>query len=463
LSYVRINKHFLHLPYLALGLLEFCLLAAAAYIVSSAVVDAAPSSHLQSALLYAVILSASSLSMGVYPALVKEGFANMVLRTLVSFFLLGSAVMMILGSLNDAFYSDNRVLLVVVLISAFIMLPARWLFKKLVDTKKMRRKILIFGCGNRSQELLDDIAKFANTRIEVFGCVPCSETQPVVAAEHVSEHPENWLDYAKLHNVTEIVIAPDERRKSDGAQLPLEQFLDCKLAGISVSDGQAFCERELGRIDLSLLRPSWMLFSEGFDYSAQRYWLKRIFDVSLSVVFLLILWPFMLLTALAIVIESGMPVLYSQERVGLRGKLFKIYKFRSMRQDAEKDGKAVWASKNDSRVTRVGAFIRNTRLDELPQIYNVLVGEMSFVGPRPERPQFVDELKDSVPFYDLRHKVVPGLMGWAQLNYPYGASVEDAKHKLEYDLYYAKNYSFMMDMLIMIQTVEIVLLGKGVH
>lgn len=156
-------------------------------------------------------------------------------------------------------------------------------------------------------------------------------------------------------------------------------------------------------------------------------------------------------------------MLYSQERVGLNGKLFKIYKFRSMRQDAEKGGKAIWASKNDSRITKVGAFIRNTRLDELPQIYNVIKGEMSFVGPRPERPQFVDELKEIVPFYDARHKVVPGLMGWAQLNYPYGASVEDAKHKLEYDLYYAKNHSFMMDMLIMIQTVEIVLLGKGVH
>lgn len=463
MSYIRLNKHYLHLPYVILGVLEFGLLALAALVVSGLYQEGNPSEQIQSSLLYATVLSASSLSMGVYPALVKEGFANMLLRTLVSFFLLGSAAMMFLGWLDNAFYSDNRLLLLVVVFSALLMLPARWLFKKLVDTKKMRRRVLIFGCGNKSQELLDDIAKFASTRIEVFGCIPCSETQPVVAADKVSEHPDDWLAYARQHNITEIVIAPDERRKSDGAQLPLEQFLDCKLAGVAISDGQVFCERELGRIDLSLLRPSWLLFSEGFDYSVQRYWLKRIFDVCISVIFLLMLWPFMLLTALAIVLESGMPVLYSQERVGLNGKLFKIYKFRSMRQDAEKDGKAIWASKNDSRVTKVGAFIRNTRLDELPQIYNVLVGEMSFVGPRPERPQFVGELKESVPFYDLRHKVVPGLMGWAQLNYPYGASVEDAKHKLEYDLYYSKNHSFMMDMLIMIQTVEIVLLGKGVH
>ena len=171
----------------------------------------------------------------------------------------------------------------------------------------------------------------------------------------------------------------------------------------------------------------------------------------------------MLLTALAIFLESGAPVLYQQVRVGLNGKEFTINKFRSMRQDAEKDGKAVWASKNDSRVTRVGGFIRNTRLDELPQLYNVLKGDMSFIGPRPERPQFVAELSEKVPFYDARHRVKPGLMGWAQLKYPYGASVEDAENKLKYDLYYVKNHSFFIDILIVIQTVEVVLLGKGVH
>jgi lipopolysaccharide/colanic/teichoic acid biosynthesis glycosyltransferase len=170
----------------------------------------------------------------------------------------------------------------------------------------------------------------------------------------------------------------------------------------------------------------------------------------------------MLLTALAVKLESPGAVLYHQIRVGLNGRAFRIYKFRSMRQDAEKNG-AVWAKKNDSRVTRVGAFIRNTRLDELPQLYNVFAGHMSFIGPRPERPEFVTELAQQIPFYEMRHKVKPGLMGWAQLKYPYGASVEDAKNKLQYDLYYTKNHSFFMDMLIMIQTVEIILLGKGVH
>jgi exopolysaccharide biosynthesis polyprenyl glycosylphosphotransferase len=189
---------------------------------------------------------------------------------------------------------------------------------------------------------------------------------------------------------------------------------------------------------------------------------KRLFDLILAATFFLVLWPFMLLTAIAVKLESPGPMLYHQVRVGLNGRHFRIYKFRSMRQDAEKNG-AVWAKKNDSRVTKVGAFIRNTRLDELPQLYNVLAGSMSFVGPRPERPEFVTDLSQQIPFYDTRHKVKPGLMGWAQLKYPYGASVEDAKNKLQYDLYYTKNHSFLMDMLIMIQTVEIILLGKGVH
>lgn len=459
MSYIRLNKHYLHLPYLVLGVCEFILIALAIYLVSIVVAEA----DMFAATAGAVVLSACTLSMGVYPAIVKESFFSLTLRSVVSFFLLGSAAMMIVGWMSSAFYDDHLMLLVVIVVATAFVLPARWLFRKVVDTQAMRRKVFIFGCGQKSAELLEDIKELANHRIEVVGCVPCSDAQPFVSTNLVRQQPENWLRCAKSNGVTEIIIAPDERRKSDGAQLPLDQFLDCKLAGIAVSDGQEFCERELGRIDLALLRPSWMLFSDGFDYSSRRYWAKRIFDISLSLLFLVLLWPFMLLTAIAVALESGRPMLYSQERVGLNGKLFKIYKFRSMRQDAEKGGKAIWASKNDSRITKVGAFIRNTRLDELPQIWNVIRGDMSFVGPRPERPQFVEELKVEVPFYDSRHKVVPGLMGWAQLNYPYGASVDDAKHKLEYDLYYAKNHSFMMDILIMIQTVEIVLLGKGVH
>jgi sugar transferase (PEP-CTERM system associated) len=224
-----------------------------------------------------------------------------------------------------------------------------------------------------------------------------------------------------------------------------------------------FYERELKKANLDMVYPSWILFSDGFSASRSRAFVKRFVDLVLSLMLLVIMSPFIILTAIAVFLETGRPVLYSHKRTGLLGKEFRIYKFRSMRQDAEKDGKARWASANDNRVTRVGGFIRNTRLDELPQIYNVIKGEMSFVGPRPERPEFVFELKEKIPFYDTRHYVKPGLMGWAQLKYPYGASVEDAKGKLEYDLYYSKNHSLLMDTLIMIQTVEVVLLGKGVR
>jgi exopolysaccharide biosynthesis polyprenyl glycosylphosphotransferase len=205
------------------------------------------------------------------------------------------------------------------------------------------------------------------------------------------------------------------------------------------------------------------VFADGFSASRSRDISKRLFDIAICLVLAVVLLPAIALAAFLVFIESGRPILYSQVRVGLNGKPFKIYKIRSMTKDAEKGGKAVWASANDARITRVGAFIRNTRLDEIPQLWNVVRGDMSFVGPRPERPEFVDQLNEEVPFYEYRHSVKPGLMGWAQLNYPYGASVEDAKGKLEYDLYYTKNHSFIMDLLIMIQTVEVVLLGKGVH
>jgi sugar transferase (PEP-CTERM system associated) len=323
---------------------------------------------------------------------------------------------------------------------------------------------VIYGAGERANTLLLDLAPEIDALgVEVVGCVVSGDETVVVDPSLLIPRPEQWLAFVKQRQISEIVVSPDERRRGEGGAFPLDDFLDCKLAGVPATDGLSFCERELGKIDITLLKPSWMLFSDGFNYSKRRMIAKRLFDLALASLFALVLWPFMLLTALAIRLESKGSVLYHQQRVGLNGKSFRIYKFRSMRMDAEKEGKAIWAQKNDSRITRVGAFIRNTRLDELPQLYNVLSGTMSFVGPRPERPEFVKDLIGQIPFYDTRHRVKPGLMGWAQLKYPYGASVEDAKNKLQYDLYYTKNHGFLMDILIMIQTVEIILLGKGVH
>ena len=467
MSYIRLSKHYVHLPYLYLGMVEALLLGLTAWSVQSFITqDATDLDHGSwwlPVVLFVIVLSCCTLAMGVYIAMVREGFSSMVLRTLVSYFLLGSAAMFVLGALLGDELINQALIFWGVLGSTILIVFVRWVFIRIVDIQSLKRRVVVYGAGAKAKKLLLDLAPGADVvGVSIIGCVPSVNEAIEVDDSRLVKAPTSWLEFVRTKEISEIVIAPDERRRDQGGAFPLSQFLDCKLAGVPSSDALSFCERDLGKIDISLLQPSWMLFSDGFKYSKRRVLAKRLFDVALASVFLLVLWPFMLLTALAVRLDSPGSVLYHQVRVGLNGRNFRIYKFRSMRQDAEKNG-AVWAQKNDSRVTRVGSFIRNTRLDELPQLYNVLAGHMSFVGPRPERPEFVQELEKQIPFYEMRHKVKPGLMGWAQLKYPYGASTEDAKNKLQYDLYYTKNHSFFMDMLILIQTVEIILLGKGVH
>jgi sugar transferase (PEP-CTERM system associated) len=268
------------------------------------------------------------------------------------------------------------------------------------------------------------------------------------------------LRYAQRRRVDEIVVALDERRK----ELPIGELLDCKLAGIGVIEIATFFEREASRIELDV-RASWIVFSDGFRRGALARAIKRLFDLLISSSLIIMLAPLMVLTALAIAIESkGHGALfYRQIRMGEEGEPFKLLKFRSMLENAEQDGVARWAQKNDSRITKVGAFIRRARLDELPQLWNVLVGDMSFVGPRPERPEFVCDLQKNIPYYQERLRVKPGMTGWAQICYPYGASEKDAFAKLEFDLYYVKNYSVFLDLTILLRTAEVVLLGKGVR
>ena len=274
-------------------------------------------------------------------------------------------------------------------------------------------------------------------------------------------HDRSLMDMVLSYQVDEIVVAPDDRR----LRLPVDEILDCKMSGTMVLDLLSFFEKETSRIKLDVLHPSWIFFSDGFRLSGVAQSSKRALDLFVGVTIFLLGWPLMLLVALAIRMESGRgaPILFHQVRVGLNGKTFRVHKFRSMRTDAEADGIARWASKDDSRVTRVGNFIRKTRLDELPQVFNVLRGEMSLVGPRPERPEFVEQLAHELPFYSERHRVKPGLTGWAQLSYPYGATTEDARNKLEFDLYYVKNASAFLDLIILLETVEVVLWGKGAH
>jgi len=412
---------------------------------------------------FVVVMTFSSLAMGVYSSLVREGLVNMLLRTLVSFFLLSSAALFLIDLITMESIFGQRLIFWAVLIATIVIAIVRLIFIRVVDVKQVRRHVLFYGAGEKAKKLLSELLPHSDSlAIDIIACVPSALESIQVTEVPVVNEPEDWVAFVKEKEISEIVITPDERRRLSGDAFPLSQFLDCKLMGVPSVYAQSFYEREMGIIDVGLLQPGWMLYSDGFNFSRSSLVAKRLFDLILASVFLLLLWPFMLLTALAVKLESKGPALYHQVRVGLNGKSFRIYKFRSMRQDAEKNG-AVWAQKNDNRVTRVGAFIRNTRLDELPQIYNVLAGHMSFVGPRPERPEFVKNLCEQIPYFDMRHKVKPGLMGWAQLKYPYGASVEDAKNKLQYDLYYTKNHGFMMDILIMIQTVEIILLGKGVH
>jgi lipopolysaccharide/colanic/teichoic acid biosynthesis glycosyltransferase len=239
----------------------------------------------------------------------------------------------------------------------------------------------------------------------------------------------------ELHRVDEIVVAMDDRRR----QFPMDQLLECRLEGLEITDLVSFLERETGKVRLDVLNPSW------------------------SLLLLILALPVMLLTAVAIRLEGGYnaSLFYRQTRVGQYGRPFKLLKFRSMRENAEVDGKPQWAVKNDSRVTRVGSFIRKSRIDELPQILNVLKGEMSFVGPRPERPEFVAQLNERIPYYRERHTIKPGITGWAQLCYPYGSSEQDAAEKLQYDLFYVKNHSLLFYLAILVQTVEVILWGKG--
>jgi sugar transferase (PEP-CTERM system associated) len=271
--------------------------------------------------------------------------------------------------------------------------------------------------------------------------------------------PDQLSEFCVEHAIDEIVVAMDDRRRS----FPMVQLLECRLDGVDVTDLVSFLERETGKVRLDVLNPSWMIFSEGFRQGRVHGSLERAFDVVASVILLTVALPVMLLTALAIKVTEGprATIFYRQVRVGQYGRPFRLLKFRSMREDAERDGKPQWAQKNDSRVTRIGSFLRMTRIDELPQILNVLRGEMSFVGPRPERPEFVAQLNERIPYYRERHSIKPGITGWAQLCYPYGSSEQDATEKLQYDLFYVKNHSLLFYLAILVQTVEVIVWGKG--
>ena len=321
-----------------------------------------------------------------------------------------------------------------------------------------RTRIMIFGAGPAAL-VVGNTLRSADPNADIVGYLAGpNEREPAVPAHEILELDDTLPRMAHRLGVDEIVVALTERRSGS---MPLRQLLDCKVSGTKVYDLNTHFEKTLGQIRVDFLSASWLIFGDGFNQGALRTGVKRVFDVLSATILCVLSAPLMLVAALFIKLESAGPLLYRQDRVGQNGRSFSIAKFRSMRTDAEKDGKPRWASANDDRVTRVGHIIRRLRIDELPQLFNVLRGDMSLVGPRPERPFFVDQLTQEIPFYALRHSVKPGVTGWAQVRYPYGATVEDSQEKLQYDLYYVKNHTLFLDLVVLMETVGVVLTGKG--
>jgi sugar transferase (PEP-CTERM system associated) len=338
---------------------------------------------------------------------------------------------------------------------------SRALFIRWARVGALKSRALVIGTGSRAahvEALLTTRHHSSNT--QVIGYLAMGGSHHFVDHARILDTQESLPDLTARLQINEIILAVRDRRNGG---MPVQDLLKCKLRGIRVMELSSFFERENGHLQIDSMNASWLILAEGFHQGIVRDTIKRLFDLVVSTGLLAVSLPVMALTALIVKLESPGPVLYRQERVGQNGRHFTILKFRSMCVDAEKDGTPRWARKNDSRITLTGRCIRRTRIDELPQIFNVFLGEMSFVGPRPERPYFVEDLTQKIPYYGVRHTVKPGITGWAQVRYPYGATDEDAMHKLQYDLYYVKNHSLFLDLMILFQTAQVVLWGKGVR
>ncbi len=335
----------------------------------------------------------------------------------------------------------------------------RFIFMHIVDLRALKRRVLVLGAGGRA-EIVRKSGLDGSNDVDFILFLKVDKNEDAIKEAEKYDKEHSLTKYVDKYAIQEIVVAIEERR---GA-LPINDLLNCKMMGCHITEATTFIERQSGTVNLKNVNPSWMVFSDGFGAAGNfDLIIKRAFDIFTSLLLLIVSLPILIIAGLLVKVTSHGPIFYRQERVGLNGKPFDVLKFRSMATDAEADGVPKWAAKNDSRVTPVGKVIRASRIDEIPQIFNVLKGDMSFVGPRPERPYFVDQLEKNIPFYGERHRVKPGITGWAQLNYPYGASEEDTKHKLEYDLYYIKNYSLLLDFIILVQTVRVVFWPDGVR
>ncbi len=458
----RLFKHYVPHAVLLLGLVDLILLFVAAelsWVIRAGQIGMAVEpllTRLVPLLVFAGALQLAMVAVGVYgiEALLSLRFAAARLLVAISLGVILLSVMSFLFPGSTLWRSNS---LYAMIISFAALMLVRALFGRLLGSEGFKRRVLVLGAGPRAARVRN-LAAGPGAGFVVVGHVDMNDTRSVIPTAINRAHIESLAEHATLLNVSEVVLALEERRNA----LPLDDLIRVRTTGVHVNELSSFLERETGRVDLDTLNPSWLIFSDGFS-SGRRLSsaAKRVFDLVVSLSILVLAAPLIFLVALAIRLESAGPAFYRQVRIGLYQQRFEIIKLRSMRSDAEAEAREVWAEREDPRITRIGRLIRKLRIDELPQAWNVLKGEMSFVGPRPERPQLVAALQSQLPYYAERHMVKPGITGWAQINYPYGASAADARHKLEYDLYYAKNYTPFLDLLILLQTARVILWPEG--
>ena len=458
---IRLFKHYVPHAVILLGLIDIALLLAVGEFAwrlraSQIGMDlGALADRIWALIGYAAVVLTAMIAVGVYgaDALRSMRFATARLLVAVSLGIIAIAFLdFLLGGHN--FWRSTLAYAMIGSVGALVL--NRLIVGGILGAAAFRRRVLVLGAGNRADRLRK-LSEKPESGFVIVGFVAMTDSEPVVAEAINRGAINNLTRHVENLGVSEVVLALEERRNA----LPLADLLRIKTTGVHVNDFSSFIERETGRVDLDSVNPSWLIFSDGFSSGrAISSAAKRLFDISASSLLLLLTAPVIAVFAVLVMLDSKGPAFFRQTRVGLFGQDFDVVKLRSMRTDAEANG-AQWAVKDDPRITRLGRFIRKVRIDELPQTWSVLKGEMSFVGPRPERPEFVTDLEHHLPFYAERHMVKPGITGWAQINYPYGASIEDSRHKLEYDLYYAKNYTPFLDLLILLQTLRVVLWHEG--
>jgi len=458
---IRLFKHYIPNAVLLLGLFDFVLLVAAgelgwrvrAWQIGMGLGDI--NDRWAPLLIFAVLVQTAMISVGVYgsDALRSMRYAGARLLVAISLGIIALSVVYFLLPGRTLWRSN---LFYAMFIAIAVLIGVRVMLGGLLGTSAFRRRVLVLGAGARADRLRK-LGEKPEAGFVIVGYIGMSAKPADIEEAIHRDAIANLTRYVENLGVSEVVLALEERRNA----LPLKDLLRIKTTGVHVNEFSTFLERETGRVDLDTVNPSWLIFSDGFSSGRMvSSAIKRLFDIAASLLLLVMTAPLIVVFAMLVKLDSKGPAFFRQVRVGLYGQTFSLIKLRSMRIDAEAGG-AQWASKEDPRVTRIGRIIRKLRIDELPQAWTVLKGEMSFVGPRPERPEFVDDLEDKLPFYAERHMVKPGITGWAQINYPYGASIEDSRHKLEYDLYYAKNYTPFLDLLILLQTLRVVLWNEG--